>query len=814
MSPALLRRPFVALALVAALAACDSPEERAEEYYESALALLEDGDTDRALIELRNVFELVPGHREARTTYARAVMREGRTNEAYRQYLRLVEQYPDDLEGRRILTEIAFLRADWQEVDRHGAVVIEKAMDDPRVQAIDIGRRYRDTVLAEDAEARRAVVVEAQALLDQLPESQILRRVLIDGYRLDAEYGRVLELIDSLIAEDPDEQDLYNQRLAILASMADEPGIERQLLEMVERFPKDDNIKSTLIRFYVSRDERDKAEAFLRDISDPADDESTHFLSLVQFIAQTRGTDAARAELQRGIEINPGSVTYPMVLAGYDFAEGNRDEAVAAMRALIDGAAESSDQIRQAKIALARMLVSTGNEVGARRLVEEVLEEDATNVAGLKMQAAWLIDADDTDGAVNSLRAALDEEPEDAQAMTLMAQAYTRAGSHELARDFLALAVDASGNAPAESIRYATQLIEEERFLPAEDILIPALRLAPGNVDLLSLLGQLYLRMEDEPRATQVIGTLRRLDTDRARGEANEIEANLLNQQDGIGAASQFLESLAEGEDANVAAQLAVLQARLASGEVESARSYIDELVEGDPENPVLRYAAASTRAATGDLDAAISGYRALLSENSARPVVWLELARVLRAAGQPEAAAAAVDDGLASQPESPRLLWAKATLLERGQDIEGAISIYEGLYERLSNSSVVANNLASLLATYRADDESLERAWRVARRLRDSDLPPFQDTYGWIAFRKGDPEEALRYMEPAARGLPEDPIVQYHLARVYQELGQNAEALAQYQRAIEVAGPGDTRDQISDARARIQALREAASDQ
>ena len=812
--PFLLPRPFVALAFVAALAACDSPEERAEEYYESALALLEEGDLDRALIELRNVFELVPGHREARTTYARAVLNEGRTNEAYRQYLRLVEQYPDDIEGRRVLTEIAFLRADWNEVERHGDVAIEKAGDDPRVRAIDIGRRYRDAVLAEDAEARRSVVVEAQTLLDNLPESQILRRVLIDGYRLDGEYARVLELIDSLIAEDPDEQDLYNQRLAILASMADEDGVETQLLEMVGRFPQDDNIKSTLIRFYVARNEQDKAETFLRDISDPADDENSHFLSLVQFVAQTRGADAARAELQRGIEANPSSVIYPMMLAGYDFAEGQRDEAIAAMRALIDGAAEPTDQIRQAKIALSRMLIATGNEVGARRLVEEVLEEDATNVAGLKMQAAWLIDADDTDGAITSLRAALDEEPEDAQAMTLMAQAYTRSGSHELARDFLALAVEASGNAPAESIRYARQLIGEERYLPAEDILIPALRLAPGDIDLLTLLGQLYLRMEDEPRATQVVDTLRRLDTDRARAAANEIEVNLLNQQDGIEAASSFLENLAQGEGASVASQLAVLQARLAGGDAESAQNYIDNLVTEDPDNPVLRYAAASTRAATGDTDGAIAGYRDLLSENPARPAVWLELARVMRATGQLDAAADVIDEALEVQPDAPRLLWAKATLLERENEIEGAISIYEGLYERLSNSSVVANNLASLLATYRADDESLERAWRVARRLRDSDLPPFQDTYGWIAFRRGDAEEALRYMEPAASGLPGDPIVQYHLARVYEELGQTEQAIAQYQRAIEIAGPGDTRAQIADAQQRVQALRAAPAEQ
>jgi len=63
----------------------------------------------------------------------------------------------------------------------------------------------------------------------------------------------------------------------------------------------------------------------------------------------------------------------------------------------------------------------------------------------------------------------------------------------------------------------------------------------------------------------------------------------------------------------------------------------------------------------------------------------------------------------------------------------------------------VVANNLASLLTAHRTDDASLDRAYRIARRLRGIDVPAFQDTYGWIAHRRGDYAEALDYLRPAA---------------------------------------------------------------
>ena len=77
----------------------------------------------------------------------------------------------------------------------------------------------------------------------------------------------------------------------------------------------------------------------------------------------------------------------------------------------------------------------------------------------------------------------------------------------------------------------------------------------------------------------------------------------------------------------------------------------------------------------------------------------------------------------------------------------------------------MIANNLASLLASNRADPASLERAFAIARRLRGSDVPQFQDTYGWILHLRGDPAQALDYLAPAAAALPGNALVQFHLA-------------------------------------------------
>jgi tetratricopeptide (TPR) repeat protein len=116
----------------------------------------------------------------------------------------------------------------------------------------------------------------------------------------------------------------------------------------------------------------------------------------------------------------------------------------------------------------------------------------------------------------------------------------------------------------------------------------------------------------------------------------------------------------------------------------------------------------------------------------------------------------------------------------------------------------VAANNLASLIATYREGDESLERAYAIARRLRGSEIGAFQDTYGWIAYRRGDLDEALDHLEPAAQALQDDPLVQFHLAMTYVALERDADALPVFQRALEIAGPDDTRSQFDNARTEV----------
>lgn len=808
-------RITLVLTLTLALAACQSAEERAEDHYLSALALLEEGDLARATVEFRNVFQLNGTHLDARRTYAAALRENGQLPEAYSQFLRLAEQSPDDLEARVALAQMAMETQNWAQVRLHGERALELSPADPRVAVIRVTLSYATALEEDDNSARRDAAAIAEELVASNPEDLGLRRILIDSAIRDNDLDRVLDLVEDALEIAPDNRNLHNTRLSILAERENADGIEDQLITMIDLFSEDPALTSTLLRFYLSRGEADTAEAFLRAQVEEADSDDTDMrLSLVQFISEVRGPEDGIAELDRLIEDAPDVAVYRMVRAALRFENSDADAAIAEMQGLIDDEGLSGGELNNARITLARMLMETNNAVGARRLVAEVLEADSTNVDALKMEAHWLIEDDQADDAIAMLRNALEESPNDFDAMALMARAHERNGNAQLARDFLSLAFEASNGAPAEALRYAAALSAEGLYLAAEEVLIDALRITPGNTAMMRELGRTYIQMEDWSRAEQVEESLRRMEDEGSLRLANGLQAARLAAEGRLDETVEFLSGLADtAEEGDLSAQIAVVQAMLLSGEAEEALAYVIAAAEENPGDPRLLVLRGATEGATGDLEAAEASYREVLADNDQVENVWVELVRILYAQGENAEAEIALAAGLEALPEGLNLLWAQAGFLERAGDYDGAIGIYEQLYERAPDSLVVANNLASMMTTYRADEDGLERAYAIARRLRNSEVPQFRDTYGWIAFRRGDLEEARPYLEDASAALPGDPIVQYHFGMLLAAEQRTDQAIEQFERVLELAPEDDTRPQVTAARDELERLRAEAPD-
>ncbi len=803
---------WIAVAALLALAACDSAEERAEKHFQNAVELLDAGDVDRAVVEFRNVFQLNTRHLEARRLFARTMLEHGELQQAFGSYLMVSEQLPSDLESRIALARVAYQTRNWEDFRRYGTAAHELAPQDPDARVVWGAIEYREAVLDEDPAARRDAVRSISDLISGRPNDRLLREVLIDGLIRDGELERARDEIDSALEIWPGDEELLRVRLGALLQLEDEGAIERQMQELASSFPDNVEYRQSLIQWHVSRGDIAEARSLLEELAYAEDASTEDRVNFLAFVESTQGPEAALDEVERLIGAGRDVLRLRAMKAGIEFDQGNRERAIAELESVIAGS-ESSDRLRDVKVALARMLAAAGDEAGARQRVDEVLAEDASNIEALKMRAGWQIGQDQPEKAILALRSALDQAPRDPQIMSLMANAYLRSGSRELAGEMLSLAVDASGKAPPESLRYAAFLIEDGKFDTAEATLVDALRTSPGNVDVLVELGRVRVGQQDWSGAEQVEGTLRRLETDAGTAAADNLRLARLQGQQRTEEALAFLDSVLVKQGARGAAELAIVQTHLRNGDVAAAEGFVDRTLVERPADAVMRFLKASILSMSDKGTEAEAIYRGLLSEDDSNEVVWQTLYALLASKGRNDEARQVLEEGLAAIPGSANLQWALAGDLERLGDIEAAISIYESLYEENSDSPIIANNLASLIATYRTDEASLERAWAIARRLRGANRPEFQDTYGWIAFRRGEVDEAIQNLEPAARGLKDDPIVQYHLAVAYERAGRTDEALEQFRRAVEVAGEADSRPQFKRAREEIARLETLTGD-
>lgn len=802
------------LASTLVLSGCESSEERAERHFQSALTLLEAGDQDRAMVELRNVFQLNGFHKEARQTYAAILLERGNEREATGQLLRLVEQYPDTLDARQKLAELALVRGDWEEFERHGRAALEIDAVAPGSKAIVAALAYRDAFEARDAAARATAVADARAVLEADPENRIAQRIAIDGLLSSDAPASALPEINRLLEQEPDNEEFHMLKFRLLVQQEDTEGVGAQLREMQSRFPENQNVRQWLLSWYLSQNDIDGAEAFLRKLAGPDDGPTEGHAAVVQMLQLTRGPEAARAELARLAEANRTGETggfWRALAAAQDYAAGSRREALAELEEILKDA-PASDQTRRIKVLHAQLLQNDGNPVGARARIEEVLAEDPSNVDALKMRAAWRIAEDKPGEAIVDLRTALSQAPRDAQVLTLMAQAHEREGARDLAGERLALAVEVSGNAPEESVRYARFLLRdgmrEGRTHVAETVLTDARRASPGHVGVLALLGEIHVANRDEERTQEIISTLTALGSPEALEAAQKLETGRVLSRGQTEESLAFLKGVIDQGSGDSRTVAMMIDAQLRAGKPEEARAFLQERIAASPDDPELLLMQATLDGLLGNRDAAEATYRKLLEGNPGAENPVRLYYGLLVAAGRDAEAEAVLRNARTANPQSLMLGWMLAGHVERMGDIDGAIAIYEDLYSRDTGNMVIANNLASLITTHREDAESLERAFSIARRLRGVDVPAFQDTYGWIEFRRGNVEEAIRYLEPAAAGLPDNALAQFHLGMAYAAVGgREEEAIAALTRALEV-GEGSNLPQLEVARQRIDALR------
>jgi tetratricopeptide (TPR) repeat protein len=181
---------------------------------------------------------------------------------------------------------------------------------------------------------------------------------------------------------------------------------------------------------------------------------------------------------------------------------------------------------------------------------------------------------------------------------------------------------------------------------------------------------------------------------------------------------------------------------------------------------------------------------------------------RALFAAGDKAGALAVAESAAKTFPKDLQTQFALVDLYSDAGRSSEAEKVLRQLLANEPSNPIVLNHLGYLLAT-RGDQ--LDEAVSLVRRALQvkPDTPEYLDSLGWAHFKRGELNDALKYLSAAAEKLPDHSEIQDHLGDVHARRGSLQEAIAAWTRALGGNGQGIEKGgiekKISDAKTKMQ---------
>jgi tetratricopeptide (TPR) repeat protein len=765
---------FLALLLLGvalAAAGCSDDATRLQEHLARGEQYLTDAQFPEAILEFKNVLQIDPNQAKAHYGLARAYLAAKQAQRAYWELQETVRLDPENLDARLEYAQFLLLgkKDELEEAIKQADEVAAK--DPERLAALLLKGRALQSLERHD----EALEVYRQAT-EKAPKDAAPLLLLASLHRERGELEKAEELFRKLVEVSPGFP-AYAALAGFLASDrgrdAETEGLYRTALEKAEAKEKP-AAYAALANYYYSRERFGDAERVLREGIDAIEDDLELVYTLARFYHGRGDTKQADEMIQRATQAHPEDPKPYLVLSAYRGRNGDLEGALAAAEDALKAAPEDlASRLRKAEL-----LVDIGFRGGdkgrlaeGREIVARVLAGDAANPEALFVKAKLDLAEGQPEEAIGSLRRALDQRPEWAQAHFLLGSALF------LRKDFTGARAELS-----RSLELDADLVEAAKLLARvhaafgdDDLALEVGRKAltrGADVKLSILLAQSLARQRRLEEAAQELTKIPEANRDAeawyALGRVEVLQGDLASGRKHFLAAHELEKQRYEVLRALL--DLDVKEGRLA----ESAQRIASALAER-PDDSKLVQLQGEVALYSGDNATAEKSFQRAIELDANDLGAYEKLARYLMVTGRQDEVVKTYESALSQNPDSARLHLTVGSLYELRQDVPKAIEHYENAVRLDPELAVAKNNLAYLIAE---TGGNLDRALDLAKEAKEllPDNPNAADTLGWVLYKKESHDAAIGYLREAVRSMepddPQLPIVRHHLALAYEAAG------------------------------------------
>ena len=771
----------LAVSALALTAACASPEDRVEKYSSEGIEYLAQGELGKANVQFQNALKIDEEHIPSLLGMAKIVEEKQDFQGMFGLLQRIIRLDPNQLEAQVKLGKLYLIGSDETEALEHAEKAL--ALDSENIDALTL----KAAVFLKVGDSSGAVELARRVVARDPANTEAVTVLATERTRAGDNAAALVEL-DAGLAVNPEIAVLQLLRIQVLTNMGRNDDVRAAYLHLIELFPGETAYRRVYTRDLLNHGIFDEAQNQLEAIAALEPDNMDAKLDVIRVIASNKklGSTVADKQFRSYLAAEPENVQLKFAFIDFLRSADNDAEADTLLETL--SRAGGDEVMLRAKNQIAREHLRNEQWEKARPLIDEILLQDQQNTDALVKRASLKIRAEDFDGAIIDLRAALDNSPSLPEALVVMATAFEQKGSISSARAELAKALDASNNAPNIANIFANFLIRHGDSARAEEVLVKSLASYPGNVINLKLLAGIRLSMQDWRGAEEVAQILEKIGDNNA-----DVDTIKSAAYSGLGEYNRAIEALTERDDQAPLASRplsTLVAAYIRANRVDEAEALLNRIIQAEEnDNYTAHILLAQVYGFREDEEGAAAVLISATDSDPSRPEAYELLYRHYLRTGQNEQALTLVSDGLSKAPENVALRVFKAEILLNDKKYEEAFAVYSALIDERPNDSLIANNFVSLSNDLRTDPESIERALKVAEILKRHDNPAFNDTIGWAHYRAGELKTALGFLQRAAESANGNAEITYHLGAAQLALGETEQAKINLQNALSAGG-------------------------
>jgi tetratricopeptide (TPR) repeat protein len=232
----------------------------------------------------------------------------------------------------------------------------------------------------------------------------------------------------------------------------------------------------------------------------------------------------------------------------------------------------------------------------------------------------------------------------------------------------------------------------------------------------------------------------------------------------------------------------------LADKQYASAMDRVQRLIDRDPKLAQPWVLRAKIYLAQGDFAHAEPDLlKAIELDPKLEPAYGL-LAQLYVASNRQEEATAKLNAFVEKNKTVPALMQLAQIQIQQ-KNFAAARDAYENLLSVAPNFPLALNNLAVLYSEHLGQ---VDKAYDLAKRGREAapNDPSLADTLGWILFKKGDYDNALRLLQESAGKLPNMAEIQFHAGMAHYMMGEEGPARLALQKAVDATADFPVKDE------------------